>query len=111
MKSVSINHDRPLKQFIAKVRHLQCRSIVDVFDILVTIMKEAHKTDVSGLTKRHYVLEAISTIIDDQVTDPADRDRLLDIVHTVFPLAIDLIVKVDRKQIKIRTMKIFSCLK
>ena len=86
-------------------------SVEKVMDVLPDLIQFADKCKkLGGVNKKELVIKLLNIIIDK--TDTPGDDEILDpIMKRMVPNIIDTLIKVDKKQLKLRKIKCLSCFK
>ena len=84
----------------------------NVIAVLVNLMKLIEEfPDLSGVQKKHVVIQAICVAVDDQREDVEEATRIKEFVVLTLPDVIDTIVDIDKRKLKIKIKKIINKIK
>lgn len=78
--------------------------MVDLMQIVDTY------TTLKGSQKKHVLLSAITMLIDDQNDNVEDANDLKNLVKMTLPSVIDVVISIDKKQLKIKAKKVWTML-
>ena len=83
----------------------------NVVMIMIDLMQIVDKyTTLKGSQKKQVLLSAITMLIDDQNDNVEDASDLKQLVKMTLPSVIDVVVSIDKKQLKIKAKKVWTML-
>jgi hypothetical protein len=83
----------------------------NVVMIMIDLMQIVDKyTELKGPQKKQVLLSALNMLIDDQNDNVEDVTDLKMLVKMTLPSVIDVIMSIDKKQLKIKTVKVWNML-
>lgn len=106
-----VNQVEILRLEIKKILNGEKMSASNVMFILVSLMQTVESfNNLKGVNKKHLILSVLNKYIEEEVEDEDEERTLKLLVSMTLPSAMDMLVSIDKKELKIKLSKLCGCL-